>query len=86
MKAEILNSFVLGTVEMLNAMTGIDPRRGTPRLKGADDASYDISGVIGLTGQVQGFVVMSFRESAALYVVSSFAGIGTPPTPSAVTA
>jgi chemotaxis protein CheX len=56
MNAEILNSFVSATVEMLRAMAGLEPRRGDPRLKGHDDASYDISGVIGLTGQVQGFI------------------------------
>jgi chemotaxis protein CheX len=74
MNAEILNSFVSATVEMLRAMAGLEPRRGDPRLKGHDDASYDISGVIGLTGQVQGFIVLSFPAAAAFHVVSAFAG------------
>ena len=74
MKAVILNPFIQSTVEVLRTMAGIEPRRGTPRLKGGEDSSSDVSGLIGLTGQVQGFVAVSFRESAALYVVTRFLG------------
>lgn len=74
MKAEILNPFIQSTMEVLTTMARVQPRRGTPRLKGREDVSYDISGVVGLTGNVQGFVVLSFRESAALHVVGAFLG------------
>lgn len=74
MKAEVLNPFIQATLEVFRAMTQMEPRRGTPRLKGREDVSYDVSGVVGLTGNVQGFVVLSFRQSAALYVVSAFLG------------
>ncbi len=74
MKALILNPFIQSTIEVLQTMAGIEPRRGTPRLKGGEESSYDVSGLIGLTGQVQGFVAVSFRESAALYVVTRFLG------------
>lgn len=74
MKAEIVNPFIQATLEVLTTMARVQPRRGTPRLKGREDVSYDISGVVGLTGNVQGFVVLSFRESAALYVVGRFLG------------
>jgi chemotaxis protein CheX len=74
MNTEVLNPFISATLDALRDMAGLDPRRGTPRLKGRGDASYDISGVAGLTGQVKGFVVLSFQQSAALHVVSAFAG------------
>ncbi|NTU59463.1 MAG: chemotaxis protein CheX [Deltaproteobacteria bacterium] len=74
MKAEILNPFISATRDVLQTMAGIDPRRGTPRLKGARDVSYDVSGVVGITGQVKGFVVLSFPKPAAFRVVSSFLG------------
>ena len=74
MNVEVFNPFITATLDVLQTMAGLDPSRGTPRLKGRDDVSYDVSGVIGLTGQVQGFVTLSFRESAALHVVSSFLG------------
>ena len=74
MNVEVFNPFITATLDVLRTMAGLDPNRGTPRLKGRDAVSYDVSGVIGLTGQVQGFVTLSFRESAALHVVSSFLG------------
>ena len=74
MKVEVLNSFITATLEVLRTMAGVEPRRGAPRLKGSQDVSYDVSGVVGITGQVQGFVVLSFRQSAAQYVVGSFLG------------
>ncbi len=74
MKAEILNPFIQATGEALRTMAGIDPVRGAPRLKGREDTSYDVSGIVGLTGQVQGFVVLSFGEAAALDVVRHFCG------------
>jgi chemotaxis protein CheX len=74
MKAEVLNPFISATVDALRTMAGIDPRRGAPRLKGAQEQSYDVSGVVGITGQVKGFVVLSFSERAALHVVGGFLG------------
>lgn len=74
MKAEIINSFISATLDALRTMAGVDPRRGSPRLKGAKEQSYDVSGVVGITGQVKGFVVLSFRGSAALHVVGGFLG------------
>lgn len=74
MNAEILNPFILSTLDVLRTMAEIEPRRGSPRIKGREDVSYDVSGVVGLTGTVQGFVVLSFRESAAFYVASNFLG------------
>ena len=74
MKAEILNCFISATVSVLRSVAGVHPRQGRARIKKADDASYDISGVVGLTGQVQGLVVLSFREAPALEVVGRFLG------------
>jgi chemotaxis protein CheX len=59
---------------ILRAAAGVNPRRGKPRIKGVGAASYDVSGVVGLTGHIQGLVVLSFREAAALEVVGSFLG------------
>ncbi len=74
MRAEILNPFIAATVDVLTTMAGIDPRRGSPSVKTENGASFDVSGLVGLSGQVKGFVVLSFRESAVLHVVSGFLG------------
>jgi chemotaxis protein CheX len=36
---------------------------------------YDVSGIIGMSGEARGNVVLSFPKDAALKVVSAFAGI-----------
>jgi len=74
MTADILNPFLQAVMDVLRTMAHVEPRRGNPRLKGQEDGCYDVSGVVGLTGQVQGFVSLSFQESAALHVVGSFVG------------
>lgn len=74
MRADILNPFLAATGEVFRTMAGLEPRRGTPRLKGSEDACFDVSGVVGLTGQVQGFVALSFGRSAAFHVVGAFRG------------
>ncbi len=74
MKAEILNPFLAATVEVFRTMAGLELRPGALRVKGQEDGSFDVSGVVGFTGQVQGFVALSFRESAALHVAGAFMG------------
>jgi len=74
MRADILNPFLEATMGVFRKMAGLEPRRGTPRIKGQEEGAYDVSGVVGFTGQVQGFVALSFRESAALHVAGAFMG------------
>lgn len=74
MRAEILNCFITSTESAIRSVAGVHPRQGRARIKGPDDASYDVSGVVGITGRVQGLVVLSFREAPALEVVSRFLG------------
>jgi len=74
MNAEILNPFLQATLEVLRTMAHIEPSRGDIRVKGSDDGFFDVSGVVGLTGQVQGFVSLSFCQPAALHVVGAFIG------------
>lgn len=74
MRAEILNPFLEAAVEVFRTMAGLEPRRGVPRIKGQEAGAFDVSGVVGFTGQVQGFVALSFREAAALYVAGAFMG------------
>ncbi|BAI79623.1 conserved hypothetical protein [Deferribacter desulfuricans SSM1] len=74
MKAEHINPFIESTLSVFETMLGIKPKKKSVGLKKGDEPSYDISGVIGLTGQAVGSVVVSFPESLALKVVSKFIG------------
>lgn len=46
-----------------------------PHVKATPGASYDVSGIIGLSGEMVGSIVVSFPKEAASKVVSAFAGI-----------
>lgn len=74
MKAEILNPFIAATLDALHTMAGVEARRGALKIKALKEQSYDVSGVVGITGQVKGFVVLSFPDAVALRVVSGFLG------------
>ena len=53
---------------------------GKPAIKHSPVASYDISGIIGMSGDVAGLVVISFPVATAEKVVSALTG--TPMTAS----
>jgi chemotaxis protein CheX len=53
-------------------MVGIDSQIQKPALKNEPNPSYDVSGIIGFSGDVTGSVVVSFHESTALNIVEAF--------------
>jgi chemotaxis protein CheX len=77
MKVEYINPFVAATQNVFKMMMNIDITAGKPYLfdpmTGAH--SYDISGIIGLSGETTGAVVLSFTKLCALKVVSEFSGM-----------
>lgn len=74
MKAEYVNPFLNGAVNVLKTMAFVDPKPGKPFVKKDKMAIGDISGVIGLTGSTRGAVVVSFSRQCALNVISSMMG------------
>lgn len=74
MKAETINPFITATVNVFQTMVGIEPKKGEIYIKQDDKMTYDISGVIGIAGKMQGFIVLSFPEQLVLELVSGFLG------------
>ncbi len=74
MKAEYVNPFLNGTVNVLKTMAFVEPKPGKPYVKKDKKAIGDISGIIGLTGSTKGAVVVSFSKECALKVISSMMG------------
>lgn len=52
---------------------------GKPAIKSVPEASYDISAIIGFTGEIVGSMVVSFRQDAAAKLVEKFAGMALEP-------
>ena len=71
MRAEYINPFIRSLGNAFKTMLNCEVRRGTPCLKTDLCPHYDISGVIGLSGQAIGTVVLSLSEAVALKAAST---------------
>ncbi len=74
MDVTYINPFIRATVETFKTMLNLDLATGTPMLKKDARHSYDISGVIGLSGEAQGIISISFPKVMALKIVSTLLG------------
>lgn len=74
MDVSFVNPFITATVETFKTMLAMDLDTGVPALKIDATHTYDISGVIGLSGEAQGIISLSFPKMMALKVVSTLLG------------
>ena len=74
MDVKLINPFLEGTISVLKTMAFIEPRPGKPYLKKNNLAQGDISGIIGLTGEVTGSLALSFTEKCIIKIVSNMLG------------
>ncbi len=65
----ITKAFVYSTKNVLSTMMDIDCQIGKPHLKEKNVAHYDISGIVGFTGDIVGSVVISFATDTAINLV-----------------
>jgi len=61
MDVKYVNPFLSGVVEVLGTMAGVALEAGKPYLKQQTLAEGDISGVIGLSGDAQGSLAVTFH-------------------------
>lgn len=66
--------FVNSVRSVFSTMVGVQTVVERPHLKTQPTPSYDVSSIIGFSGEVIGSVVVSFQLSAAEKLVSAFAG------------
>jgi chemotaxis protein CheX len=75
MDVSYVNPFIVSTLETLKKMFNIDSRAGKLALKNNNIHSYDVTGVIGLTGEACGNICLSFPEDVAFRAVSALLGM-----------
>lgn len=75
MDVSFVNPFISSTMETFKTMLGTDAKPGKITLKDGLAPVFDISGIIGLTGQAQGAIAISFPKLVALKVVSTMLGM-----------
>jgi chemotaxis protein CheX len=66
MQVELLNPFLNATVEVFRTMLACELIRGQPSLKTNTSPQHEVSGLIGLTGKIQGMVVVSLGRETAI--------------------
>lgn len=74
MDASYIKPFVASIQNVFATMMQLPVSLGTPHLKAKPAASADVTGIIGLSGDVVGTVALSFPDETALRVVALFAG------------
>jgi chemotaxis protein CheX len=74
MDVSFVNPFITSTIHAFKTMLDCDVRPGTPSVKTEDKFTYDVSGIIGLTGKAQGAIALSFPKIMALKIVSILIG------------
>jgi chemotaxis protein CheX len=74
MKVEIINSFLEATVSVIKTMASVDLAPGKPFIKKGSISTGDISGIVGMAGESEGSLSLSFSKGCILYIVSSMFG------------
>jgi chemotaxis protein CheX len=74
MDVRFINAFLDATENVLKTMAFVEPKAGKPYLKKDNVAKGDISGIIGLTGDLKGSLGLSFSEKSIVKIVSNMLG------------
>ena len=74
MDVAYVNPFISSTVDTFKTMMRIEVSAQKPQLKQGTNPLYDISGIIGLSGNAMGSISLSFPKVVALKTVSAMLG------------
>jgi chemotaxis protein CheX len=75
MDVSYVNPFVVSTIETFKKMLNVECKPGKLSLKDNSHHSYDLTGVIGLSGEAQGSICLSFPQEVAFKAVAALLGI-----------
>ncbi|MEA2060948.1 MAG: chemotaxis protein CheX [Thermodesulfobacteriota bacterium] len=74
MDVTVINPFITATVNVLETMAFLKVGTGKPYLKQDNVAKGDVTGVIGLTGDANGTIAVTFQKDCILGIVSNMFG------------
>ncbi|MEM1166742.1 MAG: chemotaxis protein CheX [Planctomycetota bacterium] len=66
--------FIKSTTTMFETMFALPVEIGEPSIKKASPVSFDVSGIIGFSGDITGSVILSFPKATALRVTQLMTG------------
>lgn len=74
MDITLAKPFVKATVDVLSTMAMVNPEAGQPFMKQDNLALGDVSGVIGITGEQNGTISVTFTKPCAVAIVKGMLG------------
>ncbi len=74
MDVKYINPFLTATINVIKTMAFLDPKPGKPFIKKESKALGDVSGVIGLSGDLKGSLSITFEEDTIKHIVSNMFG------------
>ncbi len=74
MDVRFINPFLVAVQNIFDTMIDVPFKLGKPTIKKKDLPSHEVSGIIGISGEVSGCVVVSFTEEIALQLASELLG------------
>lgn len=74
MEATYITAFITSIQNVFSTMLQLPVEVNEPRLKSDAEPTHDISGIIGMSGSVEGSVALSFPEDTAEALVTIFTG------------
>ncbi len=80
MDMDYINCFITSTSKVFETMLNLPVEVGTPGMKEPGKPAHDVSAIIGLSGDMDGSVVLSFPVASAQRIVSLFTGASLEPS------
>jgi chemotaxis protein CheX len=74
MKVEYINPFIEASQNVINQTTGLSPKIGKVYIKNIPYRGENVVVLIGLTGSIQGNVLLSLRKTLACKIASAMMG------------
>jgi len=74
MNVELAKPFIKAAIDVLSTMAFIKPEVGKPYVKKNNVAAGDVSGMVGVTGDKNGSVSLSFSKGCAVAIVKNMLG------------
>ena len=74
MDVNLVNPFIEAALNVLGTMASTKANAGKPFLKEKNAARGDVTGIVGMTGETEGTISISFTEKCILSIVSNMFG------------
>jgi len=74
MKAEFINPFLEATISVLKTMAFLEAIPGKPSIKKGNSSVGDVSGIVGITGEAEGSLCITFSKECILFIISQMLG------------